>query len=419
MTPKRTTAASDAGARFVIVTLDAHLASAVARARGLLARQLPGLELAVHVAAEWGNDPAAAERCRQDLAAADFIVVTQMFVDEQIAEILPTLQARRDACDALIGVMSAPEVMRLTRMGGFEMSGEGGAGAWSPATLLRRMLGGRRDAAPAAGSGEKQVRAMRRVPQLLRFIPGAAQDVRAYYQVMQYWTAGTDENVTGLVRHVVSRYARGPRAPLARAAGPVPEPVSYPEVGVYHPSLPKLGMADDLGALPRAGSAGTVGLLLMRSYLLARNTAHYDAVIRALEARGLRVIAAFAFGLDGRPAIDRYFRDAGGATRIDALVSLTGFSLVGGPAYNDASAAQAALASLDVPYLSMQTLEFQSVGEWQEDVRGLNPLQAALQVAIPELDGATGPLVFGGRCDGAAGTDAGASAPVAERVERL
>ncbi|CAA9357355.1 MAG: Protoporphyrin IX Mg-chelatase subunit H, partial [uncultured Gemmatimonadaceae bacterium] len=34
-------------------------------------------------------------------------------------------------------------------------------------------------------------------------------------------------------------------------------------------------------------------------------------------------------------------------------------------------------------------------------------------------DGATGPLVFGGRCDGAAGTDAGASAPAAERAERL
>jgi magnesium chelatase subunit H len=33
-----------------------------------------------------------------------------------------------------------------------------------------------------------------------------------------------------------------------------------------------------------------VGLLLMRSYLLAGNAAHYDGVIAALEARGLRVI---------------------------------------------------------------------------------------------------------------------------------
>ena len=39
----------------------------------------------------------------------------------------------------------------------------------------------------------------------------------------------------------------------------------------------------------------------MRSYLLAGNTAHYDGVIAALEARGLAVVPAFASGLDARP----------------------------------------------------------------------------------------------------------------------
>ncbi|MGL1530603.1 cobaltochelatase subunit CobN, partial [Vibrio parahaemolyticus] len=78
--------------------------------------------------------------------------------------------------------------------------------------------------------------------------------------------------------------------------------------------------------------------------------AHYDGVIAALEAQGLRVIPAFASGLDARPAIERYFLSPGGV-RIDALVSLTGFSLVGGPAYNDARAAENILAQLDVPYV--------------------------------------------------------------------
>ena len=45
----------------------------------------------------------------------------------------------------------------------------------------------------------------------------------------------------------------------------------------------------------------------MRSYVLAGNTAHYDGVIAALEARGLRVVPAFASGLDARPAIERFF----------------------------------------------------------------------------------------------------------------
>jgi magnesium chelatase subunit H len=46
-----------------------------------------------------------------------------------------------------------------------------------------------------------------------------------------------------------------------------------------------------------------------------------------MQAAGLAVIPAFAGGLDGRPAISEYFE--GG--RIDAMVSLTGFSLIGGP----------------------------------------------------------------------------------------
>jgi magnesium chelatase subunit H len=134
----------------------------------------------------------------------------------------------------------------------------------------------------------------------------------------------------------------------------------------------------------------------------------------------------FASALDARPAMERYFgvRREDAAWRlerpaIDAFVNLTGFSLVGGPAYNDAPAAQAVLTALDVPYLSLQTLEFQSVAEWQADPRGLNPLQATLQVAIPELDGAIAPTVFGGRGAGSIDVPAPASQPLPERVEAV
>ncbi|MGZ8469528.1 MAG: magnesium chelatase subunit H [Gemmatirosa sp.] len=413
-------------ARFVLVTLDAHLASAVDRARASLRRDCPRLDLRVHVAADWsaGESSPALARCRADLAAAHFVVVTQLFVEDHVAAILPTLAAHRERYDAIAAAICAPELMRLTRLGRFSMGGEEAPSPWAPATVLRRLLGGaggRRevgesDASERTASGERQMRALRRVPQLLRFVPGAAQDVRAYYLLLQYWLAGSDENVANMVRALVSRYGAEGRASVVGARR-VPAPIAYPEVGVYHPRLSAPRIAESADALP-SHRAPRVGLLLMRSYVLARNTAHYDAVIGALEARGLDVVPAFAAGLDARPAIDRFFRDA--ERPIDALVSLTGFSLVGGPAYNDAAAAREALASLDVPYLALQSLELQSVDDWQADVRGLSPLQATLQVALPELDGATGPLVFGGR-GGAAGDapERGDSAPIAERVERL
>jgi hypothetical protein len=361
-------------------------------AHSACAREVPSLEMRMHVAADWTGRPEAAERCREDLRAADLVLVTQLFLEDQAAEVVPTLAEHRERYDALVCAMSCPEVMRLTRMGRFSMGGpraeeeaEGGS-AWSPAAIFRRLRGSRTDRT----TGEAQVRQLRRVPQLLRFVPGTAQDVRAYYLVLQYWLAGSEGNLADLVRHLLHRYAASEAVRKRVKPGP---PAEYPEVGVYHPDLPGGRMADDPDAVLRMGDPRrpVVGLLLMRSYLLAGNTAHYDAVIRALEARGLRTLPAFAYGLDSRPALERVFRDPRtGRARVDALVSLTGFSLVGGPAYNDAAAAREQLAALDVPYLAAQPLEFQTVEAWREDPRGLSPLQATLMVAIPELDGATG-----------------------------
>ena len=161
---------------------------------------------------------------------------------------------------------------------------------------------------------------------------------------------------------------------------------------------------------------------MLRSYVLSGNARHYDGVIAALEAKGLRVLPAFAGGLDQRPAIDRYFQHAGVAT-VDAVVSLTGFSLVGGPAYNDAAAAEQTLAALDVPYVTAHSLEFQTMAQWQADDRGLLPVEATLMVAIPELDGGVWPMTFGGRSGDPADRDMAVhperARTLAERVAKL
>jgi magnesium chelatase subunit H len=38
--------------------------------------------------------------------------------------------------------------------------------------------------------------------------------VRAYFLTLQYWLAGSDDNVANLVRSLVNRYADGPRKGL-------------------------------------------------------------------------------------------------------------------------------------------------------------------------------------------------------------
>jgi magnesium chelatase subunit H len=395
--PKRISAADPTPIRVVIVTLDNHLASAVERARVSLAKELPGLTIDFHAAAEWDDDPAAVARCRADIARGDIIVATMLFMEDHVRAVMPDLVARRDACDAMLACLSAGEVVRLTRMAKFSMSGEAvGILSW-----LKRLRG---KGGNGSSSGQSQMKMLRQIPRLLRFIPGKAQDLRAYFLTLQYWLAGTDANVANMIRSLIARYADGARHGLRERVA-ASAPAEYPEVGVYHPRL-KARIADDAEALPASGPRGTVGLLVMRSYVLAGNTAHYDGVIEALEARGLRVIPAFAAGLDARPAIERYFLRQGPAPAktfvrrdeaiVDAVVSLTGFSLVGGPAYNDAKAAEEILARLDVPYVAAHPVEFQTLEQWESSSRGLSPVEATIMVAIPELDGSTGPAVFGG-----------------------
>lgn len=407
MTRKRTSAADPCVIRFVVITMDNHLGGVVERARQRLTRELPGLELSLHASADWENDPDALAACKRDIARADIVFANMLFLEDQIRAVLPELEARREHCDALVGCLSGPEIIRLTRLGEFRMDRpERGVVA-----LLKRLRGSK---GKNQSSGAKQMALLRRLPKLLRLIPGTAQDVRAYFLVLQYWLAGSDENIANLIRFLVNRYASGARSSL-RGALQVDPPIEYPDNGIYHPDLPERIIEDPRRLEKLKPAATTVGVLVMRSYVLAGDTAHYDQVIRSLEARGHRVVPVFASGLDSRPAIERFFVRKGQPT-IDALLSLTGFSLVGGPAFNDSAAAQDVLSELDVPYISAQAIEFQTLDQWEDSARGLMPVESTIMVAIPELDGATGPMVFGGRRE----LDGGLKmAGVTDRIEML
>jgi magnesium chelatase subunit H len=181
----------------------------------------------------------------------------------------------------------------------------------------------------------------------------------------------------------------------------------------------------------------------MRPQVVSKTTRHYDALIRAIEAEGLSVIPALSTLMDNREACQKFFveddeskvqspkskvqtkgrtpktedqttdkgpltrsKDIGHWTldiglpsahsRISQIVSLTGFSFVGGPAMNDSEAAAEFLESLNRPYRSAVSLDTQTIDAWRGSQTGLNPIQAGMQIAIPEIDGATEPFIYGG-----------------------
>ncbi|MDY6784895.1 MAG: magnesium chelatase subunit H, partial [Cyanobacteriota bacterium] len=153
-------------------------------------------------------------------------------------------------------------------------------------------------------------------------------------------------------------------------------------------------------------------------------------MVQELEAMGARVIAVFSGGLDFSKPVDEYFWTTQtppsppvvrGGTKggvrvaaVDVVVSLTGFALVGGPARQDHPKAIDSLKKLNRPYMVALPLVFQTTEEWEKSDLGLHPIQVALQIAIPELDGAIEPIILSGR-DG----NTGRAIALQDRIEAI
>jgi len=198
---------------------DSHLSGAAGRARDLLRRDFPGLELTVHARM---NGAPTRRRWRgvMPISHARYHHRHHAVLDDHVRAVMPALATRRNDCDALICCMSAAEIVKLTRVGKFDMSGEAlGAIAW-----LKKLRGNRKGASPGGKGRDEDAAATAEAAPLH---PGTAQDMRAYFLTLQYWLAGSEQNIVSMVRLLVDRYADGPRRSLRGVAKPA-APVEYP-----------------------------------------------------------------------------------------------------------------------------------------------------------------------------------------------
>ncbi len=356
-----------------------------------------GLELAVHLlpdvrtTEDW-------QRVAADVSSSVALLAIHVTEEASARRIAELLDEQGPQLRAFVPLNCVASLMRRARLGGLDLARQSGFMSRF-GKLIRRPSGERSAESFASLAG--------RVAGWLRFAPGRGQDFRAYLQIYGYYLNSSPENLRNMLLLILRRYAGAAVTP-----GPV---VEYPTASIYHPDAPRqFDALDDYLAWfhsrPGAPSAGAaqVGVILFRTFVLNHNTAHYDAVIAAIERRGLIPVPALAFALDNRVIQERFFG------RVQTILSLTGFGYVGGMGANDAPAAVAALGRQDVPYLDAVSLTFQRIEEWLASPTGLNPLQSMMQVAIPELDGAIEPFIFGGVTSATDGFQ-----PLPERIERL
>ncbi|HUQ33042.1 MAG TPA: cobaltochelatase subunit CobN, partial [Pyrinomonadaceae bacterium] len=284
-----------------------------------------------------------------------------------------------------------------------------------------------------------------RLPGILRFVPSAGRlrDIKHYLQLFCYFLQPTPANISSMALYAIKHYVPGERG--AKSLIKVTPPETMPAVAIYHPDAPALFESfasyrkwherrEDFQGKQTLDPDKTIGLLLMRPQIVSRTRKAYDGLIRAIEAEGLQTLPVISTLMDNREACGKFFVDDsapasdgegqsnsssssnahGSSSRVSQIVSLTGFSFVGGPAMNDSEAATEFLRELNRPFRSAVSLDMQSVESWQESLTGLNPVQAGMQIAIPELDGATEPFVYGGVREGACEPE-----PLEDRCLRL
>ncbi len=359
------------------------------------------------------------EAFKKDVSEANIFVASLIFIEDLAEKVEAAVKPLRDRLDAAVIFPSMPQVMRLNKLGTFSMAQMG-----QSKSVIGDFMKKRRQK-DGAGFEDAMLKLLRTLPSVLKYLPvEKAQDARSFMMSFQYWLGGSPENLENFLLMIADRYVfkKGSDEAMDVAFA---EPVVYPEQGIWHPLAPTMfedikeylnwyQSRKDLEGIAPDGP--TIGLVLQRSHIVTGDDAHYVAMISEMEYRGAKVIPVFNGGLDFSKAVEAYFFDPlePETAIVDAAVSLTGFALVGGPARQDHPKAISILKKLNRPYMVALPLVFQTTEEWEESDLGLHPIQVALQIAIPELDGAIEPIVLSGR-DG----NTGKAHTLQDRVEAI
>ncbi|MEA5510616.1 magnesium chelatase subunit H [Crocosphaera sp. UHCC 0190] len=410
--------------KVVYVVLEPQYQSSLSAAVNAINKNNPNLaiEISGYLIEELRN-PENYEEFKQDVAEANLFIASLIFIEDLADKVVDAVKPHRDNLDAVVVFPSMPQVMRLNKLGSFSMA-QLGQSKSAIAQFMRK-----RKENSGAGFQDAMLKLLRTLPQVLKYLPvEKAQDARNFMLSFQYWLGGSSENLENFLLMLAHKYSY--QELLKDQKVEYKDPVVYLDMGIWHPLSMKMfedvpsylnwyNSRTDISDELKDPLAPCVGLILQRTHLVTGDDAHYVAMVQELECMGARVIPVFAGGLDFSKPVEAYFLDntvkgVEPVPIVDTVVSLTGFALVGGPARQDHPKAIESLKRLNRPYMCALPLVFQTTQEWEASDLGLHPIQVALQIAIPELDGAIEPIILSGR-DG----NTGRAIALQDRIEAV
>jgi len=228
--------------------------------------------------------------------------------------------------------------------------------------------------------------------------------VEVIHRAIAYFHAdGCSHNMANLLRFLADH--------LLQCGFEYNPPTAQPGHGLYHPRFVNDRDRDSKTAAHlvechkerKERAKPTIAVVFYRCHFLSANTAFVDAVIDELEALDCNATGLFTESLREHEPVDNVngmtverfptalthlLHDKTGDCMVDVLISTMAFALgevnPDGPTIGNWSTP--GLQALNVPVLQAIT-SVDTVKKWRDSPRGLNPLDTAMNVAIPEFDG--------------------------------
>jgi cobaltochelatase CobN len=197
-----------------------------------------------------------------------------------------------------------------------------------------------------------------------RLDAGAVERLRAYL------AQGGPENAARFLRFAASLIGRD-EAP--------PPPQAFAKAGLYWPGLGQPSLQEVLAQWPQ--DRPVAAITFYRSLIEGGLTAPVDALVEALELRGLNPLPVFVSSLKD-PESAALLAEAFAAAPPAMILNATGFAVSAG----SGSEGSNPLRPSDCPVLQV-VFSGSSEEAWRDDPQGLGPRDLAMNVVLPELDG--------------------------------
>lgn len=235
-----------------------------------------------------------------------------------------------------------------------------------------------------------------------------AMGIRNDAELRRYFDTGGAENTRNGLLYALAKVG---------LALPFAPPQAIPEVGLYEPGTKS--WYTDFETFRKNythydPARPWVGFFIYQANVVAGTTAHVDAVIAALERRGLNVMPVF--GYPPEKPIEQYFFDADGEPRVDAVVAAS-IKIGVNP-----DTLIPLLKRLNVPVINAISVYSQTRAEWEASPVGLDIMERSWQLAMPEMAGLIQPTVFAAKesfKDPQSGVEFVEERAIPERVEML